>query len=621
MCGICGSTADPQARAVAAMCAAMIYRGPDDEGAYVDPQNGVAVGARRLSIIDVSGGHQPVTNEDRTVWAVLNGEIYNHPRLQRRLQSRGHRLSSGTDTEVLVHLYEELGADLVHALEGMYAFAIWDRRHRRLLLARDRFGEKPLFFTERDGVLTFASELSALRAGLAGATDVEPAAVDGFFVLGYVGGEATMLRGVRQLAPGHLLTWSESDPVARARRYWTMPDRPAADDRAIDELVYEVETLLRGSVRTRLVADVPVGVFLSGGIDSTLVTALAAQEYSGKLRSFTVAYDVGSVNEDAPARAASRVLGTEHHELVLGRAEVGTHVPELLSVLDQPNADPALVALYGVAGLARRHVTVAVGGEGADELFGGYPRYRWLQRAARLGTAVPPALAGTLARVASSRASPKRLRRLTDVLDPKDPVERHVDWVTDHRRLARRALYGPRMQAHVADSGVVDDARRIVGDYSSALIPSRFMALDQRRWLPDDVLCKADRASMLRSLEVRTPFLERELAEFSAGIPTSVHLAKGGKALLRLVLQRVAPSLPEDRSKTAFRVPIADWLRGPLRSMVEDHVHEGRIVADEWLDGPALRRFAQEHWNGADYSSILWPAVVLGAWLDASGTR
>ena len=337
MCGICGHTADPAGSAVASMNAAMVHRGPDDEGDYRDPSAHVALGARRLSVIDVEGGHQPLSNEDGSVWAALNGEIYNHPRLKTRLRAGGHRLATETDTEVLVHLYEDYGLDLVHALEGMFAFAVWDARRGTLVLARDRFGEKPLLYAERDGELAFASEATALLAGLGGDGELDPAAVDHFFVHGYSAGPESLLRDVRQLEPGHLLVWRRGKPV-ELRRYWTPPAATAGAPAPMGELVAETGRLLDASVRSRMIADVPLGVFLSGGVDSTLVAALAARASSTPIKTFTVVYDVGDVSEVEGSRRTAQELGSDHHELLMTEAEVAARVPRVLSSLDQPLA-------------------------------------------------------------------------------------------------------------------------------------------------------------------------------------------------------------------------------------------------------------------------------------------
>lgn len=618
MCGICGASEDRGGGAVRAMCARLVYRGPDDEGVYVDAEGGFALGARRLAVIDLEGGHQPLANEDASVWAVLNGEIYNHPALQEQLRRRGHVLRTRTDTEVLVHLYEDYGDQLVHALEGMYAFAIWDRQRRRLLIARDRFGEKPLFYREAQGGLTFASELTALAGGIGAPLRLSPRALSDCFVLGYVGGEDSIAQGVRQLLPGHLLTWSRDDPVVRTRRYWRAPEPASSDGRSRRELTAELELLLRDAVRSRLIADVPVGVFLSGGLDSSLVALLAAQEHGRRLKTFNVSYQAGSVNEDAKARSIARRLGVEHAEIALDQADVQRRVPGVLGALDQPIADPALIALNAVAELARPRITVALGGEGADELFGGYPRYRWIEAALALRGAMPAPVATRLgARLRRIPTGLGRAQRVADLLDARDLVDVHLDWVTAGRRQLLQPLSGP-LLARTDGSGVLADARAIVGNPERGQVASRLMELDRCSWLPDDVLAKADRATMLCSLEMRTPFLERSLVEFATSIPAGRHVWPVGKALLREVYrsasgQRITPA------KTAFRVPTGEWLRGPLRALAEHHLHDGRLVEEGWLERGALARLLREHLAGVDRSGALWPALSLGVWLEGAG--
>jgi asparagine synthase (glutamine-hydrolysing) len=617
MCGICGSTARTAASAVVAMNAAMVHRGPDDAGLHVDGALGVALGARRLSIIDLAGGHQPIANEDGSVWAVLNGEIYNHPALRAELRGRGHVLRSQTDTEVLVHLYEDRGDDLIHALEGMFAFAVLDARRGRLLLARDRFGEKPLFYTTHDGALTFASELDALRAGSDVPLELDPAAVDEFFVLGYVTTPRSIVRHARQLPAGHLLTWAAQTAKPAVRRYWSppIPCSPARASRPPAALVMETLRLLTASVRGRLLADVPLGVLLSGGLDSTLIAAIASHVSDAPVKTFTVGYDVGAVSETRAARATAAALGTEHRELILSGEELAHRAPKVLAMLDQPIADPALVALHAVAEFARREVTVAIGGEGADELFGGYPRYRWLARARALDGRVPAPLRRAATRTLAP-VVPRRARRVLDVLEPQTSAERHLDWVTSGRRHARAELYGPVLRDAVDDGAVARAIGEAVGNGAGASLPGAFMALDQRSWLQDDVLAKADRASMLVSLEMRTPYLHRELAELAARVPPSVHLARGGKQLLRGALDRVAPHAPR-RPKQAFRVPAADWLRGPLRATLEDQIAGSRVYADGLLDPQAVRDRVNRHVaGGRDESAVLWPVLALGLWLD-----
>ena len=617
MCGICGSAAPRPEIAVAAMNAAMVHRGPDDDGIHASTALEFAIGARRLSIIDVAGGHQPVSNEDGTIWAVLNGEIYNHPALQEMLRRRGHSLRSGTDTEVLVHLYEEYGDDLVHALEGMFAFAVLDERRDRLVVGRDRFGEKPLFYADRGGTLTFASELDALLVGAGLELELDPVAIDEYFVLGYVRTPRCIARDVQQLPAGHLLTWDAAQRIPRLRRYWAPPEPdewPRHEDE--EDLVDETLRLLELSVRGRMLTEVPLGVLLSGGLDSTLLAAIAARVSDGRVKTFTVGYDTGTESETDPARTTAQALGSEHRELLLTADALAARVPGMLAAMDQPVADPALVALNAVAEFARQDVTVAVGGEGADELFGGYPRYLWLLRGQMLDGRLPPAVRRAGARGLSSLTA-GRARRLADVLEPAHAPGPHLDWVTGGRRHAREALYGAALSDAIDHEAITCDVRAAIEASADGSLVAEFMRLDQRSWLQDDILPKADRASMLVSLELRTPYLHRELAEFAATVPPEVHLAGGGKRLLRLVLQRIAPDLPQ-RRKRAFAVPLAEWLRGPLRPLLDEHVSSCSLFGEGLFERAEVRRLVERHGSGAsDESALLWPILTLGLWLDA----
>jgi len=617
MCGICGSTHVRDRETIVRMNAAMVHRGPDDEGVYLDASNGVGLGARRLSILDVAGGHQPLSNEDGTVWAALNGEIYNFPPLRERLVKAGHRLRTSTDTEVLVHLYEEYGDELVHALDGMYTFAIWDSPRRHLLLARDRFGEKPLFYATRDGQLTFASELTALQSARSEAPRVDPAAVDAYFVWGYLPGNGSMLDGVCQLPPGSILRWDAPAGEVSVNRYWSPPRlRSQVPKVGRDELVAEARELLEQSVRSRLVADVPVGVFLSGGIDSGLVAALAARHIGEQLQTFTVGYDTGSVNETTGARATAKLIGAHHHEVRLDTASVGRQVPDVLARLDQPLADQALVALHAVSALAREHVTVAVGGEGADELFGGYPRYGWIQSAERLAGVVPARLRSAATRALPASTRNRYLDRARAMVAPLSLLDRQLAWVTAHRAEARHELYGPRLEEHVA-SDPVSVCRAALGEAGDENPSARLMRLDQMQWLPNDVLAKADRASMLVSLEMRTPYLSRDLAEFAAGVGADVHVSGKGKEILRGVLEQVLPAASRRTPKTGFRVPAAEWLRGPLAPAFERQLEDSPLYREGWFAPSAVRNmFARHRDQGEDATNILWPLLALGFWME-----
>ena len=492
------------------MNAVIAPRRPQAVRTFTDYLAGVSLGAGR-----------PVSNEGGTVWAALDGEVYNHSALHEALRRRGHRFASGVDTELLVHLYEEHGAGMVDQLEGMYAFALWDARREELLVGRDRFGEKPLFYAERHGELHFASELDALLAGIGGVPDLDPASVDAFFVLGYVPGPASIVRGVSQLPPGHLLHWRRSSRRAQVDRYW----RPAtaavrSRNEAFDELVAETGRMLERAVSSRLIGDVPFGVLLNSGLDSTLVATLAASASGEPIKTFTAGFDTWPAGETANARLTAQELGTEHHEVVLTQDELLGRVPALLSGMDQPLADPGLVVLHAIAEHASRDVTVAIGDAGANELFGGYSRYRWLWRSERLGRALPP--------------------------------------------------------------------------------PAR----------PPSV-------GMQASLEVRTPYLNRELAEFAATVPEHIHVQDGGKALLRGLLARVAPRAAARCSKTTSGVPAADWLRGPLAPLVDHQLAHGSAGAEGWFDRGEAAALVADHRNGVrDASAAIWALLAFGLWLD-----
>ena len=613
MCGICGTTNAYDGQALTRMNERMTHRGPDDEGVFLDPGGKVGLGARRLSVIDVAGGHQPLANEDQSVWAVLNGEIYNFGPIRQRLLAAGHVFATRSDTEVLVHLYEERGADLVHDLDGMFAFAIWDSREQQLVLARDRFGEKPLFYAEAAGALVFASELTALRVGLVGSAPLDPNALDSYFVHGYIPSPQSAATGIRQLESGHRLLWDMAASASIIQPYW----RPQAiASRGVTDEVDEIEEttrLLDEAVSSRLVADVPVGVFLSGGLDSTLVAAIAARHVGGRLKTFTVDYDVGDVGERNSARKVAAAIGTDHHEFVLTTSEVAARVPDLLAALDQPLADPAFIPLRMLSEHARTAVTVAVGGEGADELFGGYPRYRWLARTAR----VPRGAASRLVGVASGHASriPRlgRLARLEDALGPGSTFERHLGWVTDNRAGLRSGLYGPMLYDALRASRINADAPDM--DLDGIDVVGSLMRFDQTRWLPDDVLAKADRASMGASLELRTPFLAPALVEFAASIPSATHVRGDGKYLLRKALERILPRLGGGPQKVAFRTPVADWLRGPLAPSLARQLDESMLYREGWFHRATVARWAEEHAAGRiDLSHALWPVFVLGCW-------
>ncbi|HWI22637.1 MAG TPA: asparagine synthase C-terminal domain-containing protein, partial [Baekduia sp.] len=369
------------------------------------------------------------------------------------------------------------------------------------------------------------------------------------------------------------------------------------------------------------VSDVPVGVLLSGGVDSALIAAMIAERDSGSTKTFTVGYDVGNVSELDQARRVARQLHTDHHELVMDQADVSRRVPAVLGVLDQPLADPAIIPLHAVCELARRQVTVVLAGEGADELFGGYPRYRWLIRSTQVKRILPERWAAVGARRLASLSLGSSVARLSDVLAPQPTLERHLDWVTAHRREARPALYGPRLQSLSYSSSALASLAPHVEGFAGELGADAFMQLDQRHWLPEDVLYKSDRAGMLNSLEVRAPYLGRSLAEFANSVRGPTHLAGGGKHLLREAVGQYLPHRAGSRRKTAFRVPGGEWLRGPLRPVLEDQLARGTLVNEGFIDRECMREAMAEHFGGRNRTSILWPVLACGLWLDRYAGR
>jgi asparagine synthase (glutamine-hydrolysing) len=601
------------------MCATLRHRGPDDEGVHSDARSGVTIGARRLAIMDIGGGHQPLCNEVGSIWVAFNGEIYNQAPLRADLLRRGHRFATGTDTEILVHLYEEYGEAMVSALEGMFTFALWDGRSERLLLARDRFGEKPLFLHEHDGQLMFASELTALLEVKPQLRRLDPAALDAFFVFAYVPGPGSIVEDVRQLAPGDMLSWRPGRGICEERSWWSPPLEAVRRNESFAAVAAEAKHLFRESVRTRMVADVPVGVFLSGGVDSTVVACVAAEESSQRLKTFTVGYDIGAVSETERAREVAGRLGSDHHEITLTQADVAERAPAVLSRLDQPLGDRAVIPLHALSEFARPRVTVALGGEGADELFGGYPRYRRLEQARRLHAVLPRAAVSPLQQLMRRSEQWPRAARASRRLAPTPLLERNLDWVTSDRRDHRRALYGPRL-AGIEPTRVLRDLHTRAGALDGGSSARWLMHLDQVHYLPDDVLVKTDRASMLVSLEIRTAFLHGGLAELANSLDTSMHLAGAGKAIVHEMLPK--DILPADGGgrryrKTAFRVPAAEWLRGPLAAVLERQIAAGSIYDEGYFDRDAARGLAREHAGGArDHSDRLWPLLALGLWAD-----
>ena len=609
MCGIAGYAgwgASPAASEshLRAMCGAIRHRGPDDEGHHV--ASSVALGMRRLSVIDPAGGQQPIANEDGSVQVVFNGEIYNHRELHAALVRGGHRLETRSDTETLVHLYEDLGDRMVHRLRGMFAFAIWDARRRRLLLARDRVGIKPLYYWESGGGIAFASEVRSLLALDRFQGRLDPRAVAHYLSLGYVPEPLSVFEGVRKLPPGHTLVWEAGRPAALTR-YWT----PVRDEVRVDEreAVGELRRLLSESVRYHLESDVPLGAFLSGGIDSSTVVAEMQRQMDRPVKTFSIGFEEPEFNEAPHARRVAEAIGTEHTELIV-RPDADALIEEVIRAFDEPFADSSALPTFLVSQLARRHVTVALSGDGGDELFGGYNRYLELLRRRELAAPVRWALAAGARRLPHGAWGRNRLvdlsrtrrgRYAATVASPLSVAEGGL-------ALPEVAALGPRSLDTLAGPWF-DEARG--RDFATQMT-----LVDLQSYLPGDILTKVDRMSMAVSLEARVPLLDHQVVEFAVGLPSRLKMRDGtGKWILREAIRDLVPPAVLSKPKQGFGVPLRKWFRYELRHRV-DGLRRSWSPIYEYVDAAAVARVSAEHQTGRrDQSATLWRLLVLDMWL------
>jgi asparagine synthase (glutamine-hydrolysing) len=619
MCGICGlasldGASAPDRSALAAMSESLLHRGPDSEGAVVDGPVGLA--ARRLSIIDLAGGDQPIANEDGSIHVVQNGEIYNYRRLREQLQKRGHVFSTHSDTEVLVHLYEEHGPGFVQELRGMFAIALWDSRARRLLLARDRFGIKPLYYRCHGNLLSFGSELKALLRQPGFEREIDLDALEAFLAFNSIPAPLTIFSQARKLPAGHMLVWEGDEVLLRryARPHPVNASEVSSEDPA--RLAAELRERLRDSVRAHLVADVPVGVLLSGGIDSSALTALAAEESSAPISTFSIGFEESSFNELDRARLVAKRYGTDHHELVL-RPDVAELLPRLVEAFDEPFADSSALPTYLVSELASKSVKVALSGEGGDELFGGYYTYVADLMARRVGP-VASALAPLVRMLPSSSAKAsfdyKAKRFVGGAALP--PLERHHAWKEIFSPEARAALLSDRRRGS-EDPLQIYRARYAETDGAELL--ARLQDVDLGIYLVDDLLVKTDRASMAHSLEARVPFLDTVVAELALALPTRLKVR--GFAKKRLLRQAVAPLLPRAvvrGRKQGFSIPVAAWLRGELEGFARQVLAPETLARQGFFRPEAVRAMIDEHVHGrTDLSRQIWGLISFTLWFDS----
>lgn len=622
MCGITGKlnfkADEPVSKTlIGQMNNLLTHRGPDDEGLWVRGQ--IGLGQRRLSIIDLSPtGHQPMTNEDSTIWITYNGEIYNHAELREKLEKKGHRYRGNSDTETILHLYEEYGRECVKHLRGMFAFALWDQPNRRLLLARDRFGQKPLLYAHTADGLVFASEIKAVLQDPSVSTDLNELAIHHYFTYGYIPNPLTAFQSICKLPPATTLLWQNGS--ISIEKYWTLSYTPKlnlSEAEASEQLL----ELLRESTRLRLMSDVSLGAFLSGGVDSSAIVALMAETMDEPVKTFSIGFDDSSFNELHYARQVAQRYGTDHHEYVVTPDTLAV-LPELVWAYGEPYADSSALPTYYVSKEARQFVTVALNGDGGDEAFTGYERYLAVRLAAKyekiprfLRQNIINKLAQYLPESTHRKDPLRRFKRFVLAMD-NSPEQRYARWVILADNETKARLYTPEFQARMAtvDSlDLLEDAYKLA---DSDDFVERTQFVDNSLYLPDDLLVKVDIATMIHSLEGRSPFLDHKLAEFAAQLPIHYKLkGRQSKYLLKKTLQNHLPSSILYRDKQGFGVPVGRWFRGELRQVAYDVLLDSRTVNRNICNPNTVKILLDQHVSGqVNNWSKIWQLLVLELW-------
>jgi asparagine synthase (glutamine-hydrolysing) len=622
------------------MTDALSHRGPDDQGAWVDPGAGIALGHRRLSIIDLSAaGHQPMASADGRFWIVFNGEIYNFREIRDALEAEGAGPWRGhSDTEILLEAIARWGlhAALTRSV-GMFALALWDRHSRSLSLARDRLGEKPLYYGWHKGSFLFGSELKAIRAYHGWSGSLDPKALSSYLHYGYVPSPHSIFVNAHKLPPAHCLTIRGEMLDSQPEAYWsaagvTLRVCDVQIDRREEELANELEQLMRHAIAGQMIADVPLGAFLSGGIDSSTIVALMQAQSARPIRTFTIGFQEAEFNEARHAAEVAAHLGTDHTELQVTASDAIDVIPQLAGIYDEPFADSSQIPTILVSRLARRSVTVSLSGDGGDELFAGYGRYRNADTLWRHLHRIPPALRMASA-FAIRQVGPSVLNLFGSLLDPLLSVDMRAGLFADRAYKAADVLTMPSPAAvHERLVARWPEPASVLRGYAEPPLHHRdlygrhhsnieaMMATDLITWLPDDVLAKIDRAAMSISLESRIPLLDHRVVEFAWQLPLSTKLtAQSGKRLLRTVLARHVPERLFDRPKKGFSMPVGEWLRGPLREWADPLLDEARILRDGIFDPKPIRHAWRQHLAGRrDLQLPLWTVLMFQAWLDAT---
>jgi asparagine synthase (glutamine-hydrolysing) len=622
MCGICGKffltdeSRQVSRASLEGMMASMDHRGPDEHGMYFFKN--VGLGHKRLRIIDLNTGAQPLSNEDNTVWVVYNGEIYNYLQLRQLLLGKGHQFRTMSDTEVIVHLYEEFGEGLVPKLDGMFSFALWDQKTGFLMLARDRVGIKPLYYCRTKDALLFASEIKAILSDPTVTREIDPHTIDSFLRFGYVSGERTLFGNIQKLQPGHYLTVSGGE--LKTKEYWDLKFSDIRKDQGIAESVQELDELLGKTIRNHIISDVPVGVLLSGGVDSTALLSYAAQSVGMTLSTFTIGFDeYGGMDERLSARAAASRFGTKHFEATFTARDFAECLPKCVWHMEEPVCEPPAIALYFITKLAREHVTVLLSGEGGDEAFAGYKNYRdlvWLERLkAALGPLMPPF--AQVCKTVAEMAGSQKLRRFAAYgsLAPEQYYHSRTSNPLSFFNVNRDSLYTGQFAAQLEDQADERFPGSMLRNPLQAQFLQQLLYIDTKTWLPDDLLVKADKMSMANSVELRVPFLDHHVLEFAASLPAR-HKLRGfeTKYVLKRALSTRVPKQTLKRPKTGFPVPYNTWLRTELKGFAWDILTDPATLRRGYFQQDAVERLLRQNARDGSCSKEMFSLIVLELW-------
>jgi asparagine synthase (glutamine-hydrolysing) len=634
MCGIAGwvnldtnkATSIDREAVLHSMCERIVHRGPNSEGLWLDDT--IALGMRRLSVIDLETGDQPVFSEDKSVIVMMNGELYNYREVRAELEKKGHKFVTRSDTEILPHLYQEYGDALVDHLNGMYAFSLWDTRKKKLIIARDRFGEKPLYYGVFDGKLIYASEPKAILAHPSVKTEIDLNALRHYVSFDYVPAPMSIYKGIHKLPSAHIL-FVENGEV-RTRKYWdisfvkpTVSDRQGSETASLTEKADELRDLLSDAVRMRLVADVPLGILLSGGIDSSTVAAFATQHATEKVKTFSIGFEEDSFDESKYARQVATHLNTEHYEEKLSAETAGDLISEIGTWLDEPMSDGSLIPTFLLAQFVRKHVTVALGGDGGDELFAGYPMY-YAHKVAAKYLAIPSFVRSGLIEPVVN-ALPVSTKNLSFDYKAKrfvraskhDDVTRHHSWFGSFSLDQHESVFTQDVLAQ-SDADIYRGVRELVDASDAINVIEQMQYADINYYLAEDILTKVDRAAMAVSLETRAPFLDPRVGQFAASIPVQYKLkGKSGKHILKEAMKELLPHNILHRPKKGFGIPIAEWLKGRLNPLMHDMLSPERLKQQGLFNAEYVQRLIKEHENGtASHHKELWTLLVFELWWD-----